>query len=100
MTNDIFNTDNKDELVQKEDSVPVPELVQIGCCRKQITKEAIELLALESYRSNGKGLTIGDLITKFSVNKPNAQRSCKYFHSIGVLFTAQDLLLKGINLLQ
>jgi hypothetical protein len=100
MTDNVLNTDEKNVLVQKEDNVPVSELVQVGCCRKQITKETIELLALENYRSNGKGLTIEDLITKFSVNKPNAQRSLKYFHSNGVLFTAHDLILKGIHLLQ
>lgn len=100
MTNDVFNTDDKDVLVQKDDNVPVSELVQVGCCQKQITKETIGLLAIQKYRTNRKGITIEDLTTKCSIKKPNAQRSLKYFHSISVLFTAQDLTLQGINLLQ
>ena len=54
----------------------------------------------KSTEINGKGLTIRDLITKFSVKKSQAQRSFKYFHSTGILFTAQDLIRQGIDLLQ
>jgi hypothetical protein len=100
MTDNSSNTDDKDVLVQKEVNVLVSELVQVGCCRKQITEETIELLAIQKYRTNGQGITIEDLTTKCSVKKPNAQRSFKYFHSINVLFTAQDLILQDINLLQ
>ena len=76
------------------------EVGHVGRCRKPITKEIVESLATEKYRINGKGLTIRDLITKFSVKKSQAQRSFKYFHSTGVLFTAQDLIRQGIDLLQ
>jgi hypothetical protein len=82
------------------DHVPVEELAHKGRCRKLITKELIESLAVEKYRSNRKGITIKDLQIKFSVKKAKAQRSFKYFHSAGVLFTAYDLIRHGIDLLQ
>ena len=86
--------------VPENENVPVKEVVHVGRCRKPITKEIVESLATEKYRINGKGLTIRDLITKFPVKKSQAQRSFKYFHSTGVLFTAQDLIRQGIDLLQ
>jgi hypothetical protein len=100
MTDYAFNADYKDVLVQKGDSVPVHELVQVGCYRKQITKETIEMVAIQKYRTNGKGITIEDLIAKYLVKKPKAQRSLKYFHSADILFTAHDLILQDIYLLQ
>ena len=87
-------------LHHEDENVSVNEVVHVGRCRKPITKEIVESLATEKYRINGKGLTIRDLITKFSVKKSQAQRSFKYFHSTGVLFTAQDLIRQGIDLLQ
>ena len=87
-------------LHHEDENVSVNEVVYVGRCRKPITKEIVESLATEKYRINGKGLTIRDLITKFSVKKSKAQRSFKYFHSIGILFTAQDLIRQGIDLLQ
>jgi hypothetical protein len=99
MTNNAFTTGGRNVPVQKKDNVLVTELVQVGCCRKRITKKKIESIAIENYKMNGKGITIVDLSTKFSVKKPNAQRSLKYFHLNTVLFTAQDLILQGINLL-
>jgi hypothetical protein len=98
-----YNTlprDNSNVLPQKDESVPVTELVQVGCCRKLITKKMVESLAIEKYRANGKGITIEDITTKSSVRKSKAQRSLKYFHSRGVPFTAQDLMQQGIDLLQ
>src|SRR5215207_518098 len=100
MSDDIPTTDSKNVLVRKDESVPIVESVQVGCCRKQITKKPIESMAIEKYRFSGHGITINDLITKCSVNKPNAQRSLKYFHSIGVLFTAEELIRQDIDLLQ
>ena len=87
-------------LPQKDESVPVAEQVQVGCCLKQITKEQVESIAIEKYRANGKGITIEDITTNYSVKKPKAQRSLKYFHSTRVLFTANDLIREGIHLLQ
>ncbi len=52
------------------------------------------------YRANGKGITIEDITDKCGVKKSKAQRSLKYFHSKGVLFTANNLIREGIHLLQ
>src|SRR5918994_2339364 len=92
--------DGSNVLPQKDESIPVTELVQVGRCQKLITKEIVESLAIEKYRANGKGITIEDLKIKCSVKKSKAQRSLKYFHSTGVLFTAQDLIRQDIDLLQ
>jgi hypothetical protein len=96
----IFPRKSKNVLPQRDESVPVAEPVQVGCCGKQITKEMMEVLAIEKYRANGKGITINDITSKYSVKKSKAQRSLKYFHSRDVLFTAQDLVREGIHLLQ
>ena len=47
-------------LLQKDESVPVTELVQVGRCTKLITKEIVELLAIDKYRANGKDISIED----------------------------------------
>jgi hypothetical protein len=90
----------KNVLPQSDESVPVAKPVQVGCCGKRITEEMVESLANEKYRVNGKGITIKDITTKYSVKKSKAQRSVKYFHSTGVLFTANDLIREGVHLLQ
>lgn len=99
MSANTLPRDVNNVLLQKDESVPVTELVQVGCCRKLITKEIVESLAIKKYRANGKGISIEDLEIKCSVKKSKAQRSLKYFHSIGVLFTAQNLISQGICLL-
>jgi hypothetical protein len=96
MSDDII----KNVLVRREESVLIAENVQVGCCRRQITKKTIESMAIEKYRFSGHGITIKDITTKCSVKKSKAQRSLKYFHSTRVLFTAQDLMQQGIDLLQ
>ena len=63
-------------------------------------QKKIESLAIKKYRTNVKGITIEDLERKFLVKKSQAQRSFKYFHSTGVLFTAQNLIRQGIDLFQ
>jgi hypothetical protein len=90
----------KNVLPQSGESVPVAEPVQVGCRGKRITKEIVESLAIEKYGANGKGITIEDITTKCAVKKSKAQRSLKYFHSTGVVFTANDLIREGILLLQ
>ena len=40
------NTENV--LPQGDESVPVAKPVQVGCCRKRITKEIVESLGIES----------------------------------------------------
>jgi hypothetical protein len=83
-----------------DESVPVDEVVQVGRCRKPITKEKIESLALEKYRASGRGITTNDLEIRFSIKQVTAQRCFKYIRSRGILFTAQDLIRHGINLLR
>ena len=68
--------------------------------RKYIIKENVEKIAIDKYRENGLGITIGDIEREFSVNKAKAQRTLKYFHEGKVLFTANDLIIEGISILQ
>src|SRR5205807_3522704 len=68
--------------------------------RKYVTKDNVEKIAIDKYRENGLGITIGDIEREFSVNKAKAQRSLKYFHERKVLFTANDLIIEGITILQ
>jgi hypothetical protein len=91
---------SKNVLPQWDENVPITEPVQVGCSRKLITKRIVKPLAIEKYRANGEGITIEDIIAKCGVKKSKAQRSLKYFYSINVLFTANDLIREGIHLLQ
>ena len=100
MPTSILTANSKNVLPQRDESVPVAKPVQVGCCRERITKEIVESLGIEKYRTNGKGITIEDITAKCAVKKSKAQRSLKYFHSIRVLFTAQDLIQEGIHLLR
>jgi hypothetical protein len=68
--------------------------------RNYISKDKIEKIAIDKYRENGLGITIGDIEREFSVNKAKAQRTLKYFHEGKVLFTANDLFAEGISILQ
>jgi hypothetical protein len=68
--------------------------------RKYITKDSVEKIATEKYRENGLGITFEDVKGEFSVNKGKAQRTLKYFHGRYVLFTANDLILDGLNILE
>ena len=61
------NTENV--LPQGDENVPVAKPVQVGCCRKRITKEIVESLGIEKYRTNGTGITIEDITTKCAVKK-------------------------------
>ncbi|MGA9149930.1 MAG: hypothetical protein WBZ36_05070, partial [Candidatus Nitrosopolaris sp.] len=68
--------------------------------RNYITKDKLERIAIDKYRENGLGITIGDIGREFSVNKAKAQRTLKYFHEGKILFTANDLIIEGISILQ
>jgi hypothetical protein len=68
--------------------------------RSYKTKDIVEKIATEKYRKNGLGITFEDIGREFSVNKTKAQRKLKYFHERDILFTAKDLILEGINILQ
>ena len=68
--------------------------------RRYKTKDIVEKIAIEKYQKNGLGITIEDIETNFSVNKVKAQRTLKHFHQRKVVFTANDLILEGITVLQ
>jgi hypothetical protein len=68
--------------------------------RKYATKDIVEKIAIEKYRENGPGITFEDIERELPLNKAKAQRTLKYFHDIQVLFTANDLMMKGITLLK
>jgi len=68
--------------------------------RKYVPKHNVEKIAIDKYRENGLGITIGDIEREFSVNKTKAQRKLKYFHERKVLLTANDFILEGINVLE
>jgi hypothetical protein len=89
----------KNVLVTTNRNVPLVEVDHTRCVRKYISKKMIEELAIEKYKSNGNGITFEDIERKFLVKKSKAQRSLKYLHERGVLFTAQDLLRQGVNLI-
>jgi len=58
----------------------------------------IEELAIEKYKSGGKGIIFKNVQSRFSIRKEKAQRSLKHFHGNGTLFTARDLDCQGISL--
>jgi hypothetical protein len=68
--------------------------------RKYKTKDIVEKIAIDKYQKNGLGITFEDIEREFSVNKAKAQRKLKHFHGRKVLFTASDLILEGISILQ
>ena len=68
--------------------------------RKYKTKDIVEKIAIEKYQENGLGITFEDIGREFFVNKDKAQRKLKYFYDRQVLFTANDLIMKGITVLQ
>ena len=76
------------------------EVAHIMPTLKYITKDNVEKIAIGKYRQNGLGITIHDIQREFSVNKSKAQRSLKFFHEGDVLFTANDLIVEGISILQ
>jgi hypothetical protein len=67
---------------------------------KYKTKDIVEKISIEKYQKNGLGITIEDIERSFSINKVNAQRKLKYFHERDILFTANDIILEGITVLQ
>jgi hypothetical protein len=57
-------------------------------------------IAIEKYRSSGSGITFQDVIERFPVKKSQAQRRLKHFHAKSVLFSAQDLICQGIDIVE
>jgi hypothetical protein len=81
-------------------SVPLDELGQSVIPRSYISEHKIKEIAVEKYRCSGKGITFNDVRQRFHVKKAQAQRSLKHFHAKGILFTAEDLSTRGIDLAQ
>lgn len=65
-----------------------------------ISTHKIKQIATEKYKYSSGGITFEDLTTRFRIKRPQAQRSLKHFHAKSVLFTAEDLILQGIDLLE
>ena len=84
---------------QSDVNVLVGELGHGIFRRSYISEKKIKDIATEKYRSSGDGITFKDLITRLSSKKPQAQRSLKHFHERDVLFTAEDLISQGLDLI-
>lgn len=67
--------------------------------RRYIKQKRIEDIAVQKYRSNGRGITFQDVMTEFPVNKSSAQRMLKFSHAKNILFTGNDLMSEGIGIL-
>ena len=67
--------------------------------RKYISRKQIEELGIQKYRKGGLGLTFEIIEKEFYINKAKAQRTLKYFHGKGILFTANDLRSEGMGIL-
>jgi hypothetical protein len=94
----MSNVSAKNVPVQVDGNVPAGELGHV--LRSYISQHKIQHIAIEKYRSSGKGITFEDVTQRFSVKKRKAQRSLKHFHAKGVLFTAHSLITQGIYLIQ
>jgi hypothetical protein len=87
----------KNVLHQAYENVPIPEVGHSK--RKYTTKGEIQYLAREKSKSSGYGITVEDVIRRFSVKKKQAQLCLKNFRRKGVLFTARHLIDQGIDLI-
>jgi hypothetical protein len=86
--------------ILSDTTVPIGELVHGVSYRKYISEDEVKEFAIEKYKSNGKGIIFKDIVKRFPVKKSHAQRSLKYFRTKDILFTAEDLLRQGINLIR
>ena len=66
--------------------------------RKYIKTPQIRELAKKKYDANGQGIAIMDLQAAFRLTKGQAQRRLKILLMEKFLFTADDLIKQGINL--
>ena len=102
-TNPLSRESNSDRNVLDALSKSVPP-VELGHSvirrRNYISEHNIDEIAIEKYRSTRKGTTFNDVRQRFQVKKSQAQRSLKHFHTKGILFTAEDLVNQGIDLIQ
>lgn len=77
------------------ENVPLEQLGHSIGPRQYVKTTRLEDLAIEKA---SKGITWEDIRDKFACSKGDAQRKLKYFHSMRVLFTAQDLMDQGLDL--
>jgi hypothetical protein len=73
------NAPFKSEPVQIDENVLVKELGHDIFRRKYTSEHKIREIGIEKYMSNGNGITFGDIVERFPVKKPQAQRSLKHF---------------------
>ena len=79
----------------------ITQVAHIPITGRRVTRNTIEDLATEKYRSCGKGITFEDLQRRFSLRKNQAQRSLKHFRDdCELLFTAGDLNSQEIYLIE
>lgn len=90
------NAENTNVLLHTANNVPLNEEIRIHnySKRRYLTKR--EILDLVESKFN-QGITIIDVKNRFNIGKTEAQRTIKYFHTIGLLFTAQDLTNEGLE---
>lgn len=86
--------------LHRGNNVLVSKALRGRSCRLYVTKDKIEDIAIQNYRSRGDGITFHDLERNILLNKSKAQRRLKHFHIRGILFTAEDLINQGIYLIQ
>src|SRR5215472_19225610 len=70
------NPQNRNVPIRSEVIVPKEELVHTSILSKRISKKKIEELAIQKYRTCGKGIDFSDVM-KFSCSKTKAQRILK-----------------------
>ena len=96
----MTNAPVKNVPVRLDGNVPLDELGHGIFARRYISERKMNDIATEKYKSSGYGITFEDLTTSFRIKRPQAQRSLKHFHARCILFTAQDLISQGIDLIQ
>jgi hypothetical protein len=75
------------------------ELVHAVTPRKYINASEVKELAKKKYEANGQGICIMDLQATFKMTKRQAQRQLKHLSKKKFLFTPDDLIKQGINLM-
>ena len=77
-------------------SAPNGELVHSNKHRRYVKRHQVKELAEKRYVENGMGITFEDIMARFGVSKPKAQRKLKHFVGERLLFTAEDIKKEGI----
>ena len=75
--NSAGNPQNRNLPIYSEVIVPKEELVHTRILSKRISKKKIEELAIQKYKTCGKGIDFSDVIEEFHCSKTKAQRILK-----------------------